>query len=111
MRPDTYQSFGHAAADRVTLWAYGPSGLEARDGTGADNHDAWWDMDTVSAFGRVCGGTGSLVVEMQATRSQRRLGNALVGRFPSVKFWVWGRGWHGAKDMQEWWRGISEEAA
>ncbi len=110
-RPDTYQSFGHARDDRVTLWVYKPSGLETRNGAGKNDHDDWWDMDAVSAFGRVCDNDGTVVVEMRGVHWQRRLADALVSRFPSVRFWVWGRGWRGAKGMQEWWTHISEEAA
>lgn len=85
--------------------------LETRAGTGADDHDAWWDMSAVLAFGRVCGKDGSLVIESRSRGRQRRLADALVDRFPGVRFWVWGRGWRGAKGMQEWWSHISGEAA
>lgn len=109
-RPDSYQSFAHTPDDRVTLWVY-MDRLETRAGTGADDHDAWWDMSAVLAFGRVCGKDGSLVIESRSRGRQRRLADALVDRFPGVRFWVWGRGWRGAKGMQEWWSHISGEAA
>lgn len=110
-RPDSYQSFGHAPDDRVTLWAYTAGRLEARVGVGDDDHDAWWDMGGVVAFGRIHGKDGSVVVESRRGRTQRRVAAALVGRFPGVRFWAWGRGWRGAKSMQEWWNHISGEVA
>lgn len=110
-RPESYQSFGHAPDDKVTLWVYRAGRLETRDGTGACDHDTWWDMSAVLAFGRVCGHDGSLVIESTARPPQRMLANALVGRFPGVRFWVWTHEWRGAKGMQEWWTHISEEAA
>lgn len=109
-RPDSYQFFGHATDDRVILWVYGRTGkLEMFVGIGADDHDAQWDMSVVLAFGRVRGKDGSLVVEFRNSARQRRLADALVDRFPGVKFWVWGHGWHGAKSIQEWWNHISGE--
>jgi len=106
-RPGSYQSFGHADDDKVILWVYKSGRLETRKGLGSDDHDTWWNMSAVSAFGRVHSKDGSLVVESRNAERQRRLASAIVNEFPGVRFWVWGRGWRGAKGMQEWWTHIS----
>lgn len=106
-RTATYRDIGHKVGTSIILWAYSRGRILAktvkvvkddspfaRAPVGPIHEDLPWSMSGVGAKGRIDPSTelGSVIFESTNSRLQRKISDALVERYPGVRWTVFGEG-------------------
>jgi len=109
----SYFDFGHDRGE-VDFWQFADGRLSVRRADGTESHEDLFQESNAVAHGRVAGERGSAAILPDVPEGVKaKVAEALVGRFPGVRFTVWDSGqWgRGGMTMQQFWRGLSHAAS